>query len=507
MKLRLIHKLLIALFTSTALVAVLIVLISRFSIGRGFVDFLQQTEHSRLEQIAPELADWYTENGDWSIFAEDPRQFYRLVVSAVPEVRSEGRINVTGQPGGRPERRRQPPEEGTANRPGERPPPGENRPGARGRRGGPGEGRRTRDFGGRLYLLDADGSLVVGTEPPQGQRRRHENKVAILVAGNKVGWLGTLPLPHSSVPEEQAFLHKQFISLLIALGAGLLLAAGLAVMLSRHLSRPVAAIGDGIRSLAAGDYDTSVETTGADEISALGRDVNRLATALKENETARQRWMADIAHELRTPLSILQGELEAMADGVRPLDTEHLASVQAEVKHISALVSDLHQLALTDSGALTYKMGPINFDALVASAVDSFGDKAAAKQLVLSYTAAGREVSIEGDEQRLTQLLRNLLENAVRYTDSGGEIRVSLVAENGEARLEISDSAPGVAADECEKLFERLYRVETSRNRGTGGSGLGLSICKNIVAAHGGTISADRGQLGGVLIRVVMSTV
>lgn len=490
MKLRLVHKLLIALFTSTALVAILVVVISQISIGRGFVDFLKQTERARLEQIAPEFAGWYQEHGDWLLMVGNPRQFFGLLFAAVPEVRAA-----------LPQRR--PPE-------GRSIPRGES-PGPRGRRGGPGargdrgEARQLREFGSRLYLLDAGESLVFGPLPPHA-RHQHESRVPVTVDDAVVGYLGLLPMAGIKLPEEEAFLQRQLISLLIALGVGLSLAAGLAFLLARHLSRPVAAVGDGIRSLAAGDYGVTVKVTGGDEIAALGRDVNRLARALSENETARQRWMADIAHELRTPLSILQGELEAMADGVRPMDKEHLASVQSEVKHINTLVSDLHQLALTDSGALAYKMGPIDLDALVASALESFADKAAAKQLRLSYTPAGKPVSIEGDEQRLTQLLRNLLENAVRYTDSGGEIKVSLEAAGGKATLEISDSAPGVAANEIDKLFDRLYRVESSRNRSTGGSGLGLSICKNIIAAHGGSISAERGPLGGVLIRVVMST-
>ena len=492
MKLRLVHKLLIALFTSTALVAILIVVISRVSIGRGFGDFIQQSERARLEQLAPVFADWYQDRGDWQSLADNPRQFFGLLFSSMPEVRAELR-----------EQRDLEFRQAQQHR--EHEPP-------RGRRGGPGtrvtrpEARHLREFVSRLYVLDNNDNQVFGPSPP-AKRIQQETRVPIAVDDAVVGYIGLIPVPGISLPEEEVFLQRQLIGLLIALGIGLLLAAGLAVMLARHLSRPVAAVGDGIRSLAVGNYGVKVDTDGGDEIAALGRDVNRLASVLSENETARQRWMADIAHELRTPLSILQGELEAMADGVRPLDTEHLASVQAEVKHINALVSDLHQLALTDSGALAYKMGPIDLDALVASAVDSFNDKAVAKKLDLSYSSAGEPVNIEGDEQRLTQLLRNLLENAVRYTDKGGEIRVNLSEDKGMATLEISDSVPGVSSSECDKLFDRLYRVESSRNRGTGGSGLGLSICRNIIAAHCGSISAEHSPLGGVLIRVVMSTV
>jgi two-component system sensor histidine kinase BaeS len=181
-----------------------------------------------------------------------------------------------------------------------------------------------------------------------------------------------------------------------------------------------------------------------------------------------------------------------------------LDSVRDEVKHLSALVDDLHNLALTDSGALAYKMQVVDLNELVQLAVDSFQGRAMEKNLKLSYDNQQHNLSLQGDEQRLRQLLRNLMDNAVRYTDAGGKISISLKKVGQRAQLIISDTAPGANAEECEQLFERLYRLESSRNRNSGGSGLGLAICRNIVEAHSGQITAEPGPDGGLKITTIL---
>jgi two-component system sensor histidine kinase BaeS len=471
MKLKLIHKLLIALFACTALVLVAVTVITRASVGRGFVDFLQLQDRSRLEQLAPVMADWFEQTGDWALLAEDPRQFRDLVMSLLPREAPPGRMRGPGTPGQGP-------------------------PGARGPRGGPG---RFNSLPQRIFLLDADKAPVLGRVPPvvdpAGLAPIELNQVV-------VGWLG-VSLPRAvEMPEERAFITQLRKSLLIGLAIGLAMAAALAWLLARHLSSPINAVAAGMRGLAAGRFDTRVSTRGDDEIARLGGNINRLAEALREHETVRKRWMSDIAHDLRTPLSIIAGELEAMADGVRPLSREQLASVQEEVRHLAAIVEDLHQLALTDSGALAYKMRSVDLEELAESVVEGFRGSAERHALELSHGGPGGPCRILGDEQRLRQLLHNLLDNAVRYTRSGGAIRVRLSRAGGSAWLTVSDTAPGPTAEQCERLFERLYRLETSRNRDSGGSGLGLAICRNIVEAHGGSIVAEPGPDGGLMVTV-----
>lgn len=484
MKLKLIHKLLIAMFACAALVLVLITLVTRASIGRGFVDFLQHQERSQVERAIPELADWYGENGSWDDLARRPRDFYVLVFNAVlqdSEARFElgpGRVNPPPPPHG-----------------------GGRGPGFQGQRGGPergGPGSLGRNgLPRRIFLLDAEYQPVAGETPPD---IAEDKLMAIKHNGAAVGWLGFVMIRGVELPAEEAFIKQLRDNLLIGLALGLAVAGLLAWLLARHLSRPVNEVAEGIRALAAGDFDTRLATRGSDEISRLGDDVNRLSSVLSEHETARKRWMSDMAHELRTPLAIITGELEAMNDGVRELNRENLDSVRDEVSYLSALVDDLHSLMLTDSGALAYKMQTVDLDELVQMTTDSFQAQLSSKHLELIYSGPAKSISLQGDEQRLRQLLRNLLDNAVRYTDRDGTISIMLNKDKQFAQLTISDSAPGASVDECERLFERLYRLEGSRNRNSGGSGLGLAICRNIVEAHGGKITAQPGPDGGLLI-------
>ena len=467
MKLKLIHKLLIAMFTCAALVLVLMTLVTRASIGRGFMDFLQHQERSQVELVIPELVDLYRVHGNWDELAGNPREFSRLIFNALLQD-SETRLEF-GPQGPGPQSRG-----------------GPRGPGFQGRRGRPGPLGRN-GLPQRIFLLGADFSHIIGVVPPDFPERE---LLAIKVDGKEVGWLGFTMIRGIELPAEEAFIKQLRTNLMIGLGLGLAVAVLLAWLLARHLSRPVNEVAAGIRALAAGDYATRLETRGSDEIAKLGDDVNRLSSALSEHESTRKRWVSDMAHELRTPLSIITGELEAMSDGVRPLNREQLESVRDEVAHLSDLIEDLHNLALTDSGALAYKMQAVDFNELVQMTTDSFKARAGSKDLELSYSNPDQAIMLQGDAQCLGQLMRNLLDNAVRYTDAGGHISVHLGKEKQLAKLTISDTAPGAGSAECEHLFERLYRMEGSRNRNSGGSGLGLAICRNIVEAHGEQISA-----------------
>lgn len=489
MKFRLIHKLLIALFASAALVLLLIVWVAKINIGRGFEDFLAQQEKALMPEMAEELASRYAQNGSWQELQENPREFHRILNSILLEMR---RGEYTGFEDGsrtaerRPARGKAVPDSGARRIKHSRahPPPD--------------EGALHR----RVFLLDAGYRSVIGHSPRAFPK---DQLIPVTVENEVVGWLGVVSPRTLLAPAERAFADRITRILWLGLALGLGVAALMAWILARHLGRPVSEAAGGIRKLASGDYSVELETRGTDEIAQLSHDVNQLAHALSENRGARQRWMAEMAHELRTPLAIIQGELEAMSDGVRPFNEASLSSINEEVGNLSQLIEDLHHLALSDSGALAYKMHSLDLAAVLESSLGFILTRASEKGLVVSTQLPAAPVLVNGDDHRLRQLVRILLDNAVLYTDAPGDIDISLVTQGDEAQLVVSDSPPGVPGSECEQLFEPLYRRENSRNRNSGGSGLGLAIARNIAEAHGGTLRANPGPLGGLEVRFTMS--
>ena len=258
-----------------------------------------------------------------------------------------------------------------------------------------------------------------------------------------------------------------------------------------------------MRRLADGDYAARVIATGNDELGRLGHDVNALAEALERTEKTRRRWIADISHELRTPVSLLRGEIEEMQDGVRPLNQHTLGSLHGDTQRLARLVNDLYELSMTDLGALSYRKQTMDLSHALAQELDAFRDQFRNAGLNLSLERTIKTPALmEADEQRLSQLFRNLLHNSLRYTDRSGELRVTLAQEAGTLLIDFDDTAPGIPTDALPRLFERLYRVDGSRSRATGGAGLGLAIARNIVEAHGGSIEALPSALGGLRIRI-----
>ncbi|WP_296898350.1 ATP-binding protein [Thiohalocapsa sp.] len=356
----------------------------------------------------------------------------------------------------------------------------------------------------RLMLLDADGDIVYGREA----LLEHAASSPLRDGAATIGTLALLPGPPITELADLRFREQQSLALwLIGLGVSLL-AALLAFPLAGRLTRPVAAFQRAMRRLAAGDYAARVAVTGGDELGRLGRDLNDLAGALAQTEQARRQWAADIAHELRTPLSLLRADLEAMQDGVRPLDKAALDALLADTLRLGRLIDDLYELSMTDLGALSYRKAPLDLHQLLTEELDSFRGEFAEADIALHLAAADTEAAddwtLYGDTQRLSQLFRNLLRNTLAYTDRGGQLRVTLSRRSGHAHIDFDDTAPSVPAVDLPLLFERLYRVDSSRNRATGGAGLGLAIARNIVAAHGGSITAAPSPLGGLRVHLVL---
>ena len=351
----------------------------------------------------------------------------------------------------------------------------------------------------RVTVLDEHQQYLVGNSKPEANAARKP----ITVNGYTVGWLLVSPYTVLTNVMAVTFRNEQSRVIYIISGVATLLAVIVAISLAKTFLAPIKRLAAGMHSLSAGNYRQSISVSSRDEMGRLAEDFNRLAQTLQKNDQARRQWVADISHELRTPLAVLRGEVEAMQDGIRPLDLGSIKSLHAEVMLLSKLVNDLYDLSMSDAGALAYRKESVNVLTVAERILSSFKETFRNKNIAIeSLLDPHHKAIIFADEMRLGQLFVNLLQNAMRYTDPGGKLRVSSEQVNGSIVIDFNDTPPGVPADALPHLFERLYRVDNARSREHGGAGLGLSICKNIVEAHGGNIEARPSPLGGLWLRV-----
>jgi two-component system sensor histidine kinase BaeS len=350
----------------------------------------------------------------------------------------------------------------------------------------------------RMSLLDRQEQWVAGYRSSSTQLL----KLALKVDGETVGWLTMAPFQSVADGGDQRFQQGQAKTTIAIVALALVLSALIAWWVARALLAPVKRVAAATHRLAAGHHDVRVPVDSRDEVGQLARDFNHLALTLGRNEKLRREFMADVSHELRTPLGILKGELEALEDGIVTLNAEAVRSLQSEVARIGGLVDDLHELALSDAGALSYRQEPLDLTDLLRRVTQAHQGRMDNAGLRLEVQTPAQAATVSGDAARLQQLLDNLLENSRRYTDAPGTVQVVLQDAGAEWELRIQDSAPGVAPTMQAQLFDRFFRVDASRNSATGGSGLGLAICRNIVQAHGGRIDAQASPLGGVSITV-----
>jgi signal transduction histidine kinase len=276
---------------------------------------------------------------------------------------------------------------------------------------------------------------------------------------------------------------------------GGLIAVAIAILLTFFLSRrilsPVKAITSAARHFGRGDFSHRVDADVKGELGELAQSFNTMADDLEHTQQLRRNMVADIAHELRTPLSNLSGYLEAIRDGVIKADENVIRSLNEEAATLARLIDDLQELSLADAGELKLVIQTENIARLIKEAVTAVKPKAAARGLSLTTRLARGLPGAAVDAHRIKQVLRNLLENAVAHTGKGGKITVAARADEKMINISVTDTGEGIPAAELPLIFERFYRVDKSRTRETGGSGLGLTIAKRLVEAHGGTISAE----------------
>jgi len=460
-------KLFAAILATSVVVVAVMVAAQRLSFRRDFLAYVNRSEITRLETLAQRLGGAYDEAIGWEALRAQGRRWRRLLREHMA-------------PGG------------------ERPVLPERDPRHRHRRWFAPASMPAPDplrLGPRLTLVDAGRAYVAGNPRPA------DDAIAepVIRDGQTVGWLLVSPFTELTSALDLHFQRRQARAALFIGALAIVLAALVALLLARHLLRPVHRLAHATRALTDGQLDTRI-AGGADELGRLAQDFNRLAATLERNEQARRTLSADISHELRTPVAVLRGELEALHDGVRPLTREAIASLQQEVAVLGKLIDDLYELALADAGVLDYRREALDLRAVLETALAPFRVLFAARDITFEHVPALAPLPVLADAGRLRQLFANLAENALRYTDPGGRVRVAAAARGGRIEVDFQDSAPGVPDALRPRLFERLFRVEPSRSRALGGAGLGLAICRNIAQAHGGQIEARPSPLGGVWI-------
>ncbi|RII27179.1 MAG: two-component sensor histidine kinase [Geobacter sp.] len=476
MKIGITQRLFLAILAAAFLSVVSMFLIMQWNIDRGFRRYVESLEQTRLTRLAEQLEERYATQESWDFLKNTPDAWRRILVASIPD----------DEPG-TPDRPRRgdtnaSPQKGRDSRP-------------------PLPPHLRRGFVMRVFLLDADKQPLVGpTDIPVNTVTR-----ALQYQNRVVGYLGLLPRKQLSDEHQVRFLKEQKFALALVAGMVVLVAAGFSLLLAQRLVRPIRALAAATDRLAAGEFAVRVPVTFGDELGHLARDFNSLALTLEKNEQARRQWVADISHELRTPLTVLRGEIEALQDGIRPTTPTAIHSLHGEVLRLGRLVEDLYQLSLTDLGALAYHKKEMDLTVLLSTALAPYRQEFARKNIKLTAAIPWEKPAmIFADAERLHQLFANLLDNALKYTDPGGEVAISLACGDGVATVDMEDSAPGVAEGDLGRLFDRLYRVETSRNRAAGGAGLGLAICRSIVEAHAGTITARHSARGGIGISVAL---
>ena len=360
-----------------------------------------------------------------------------------------------------------------------------------------------------LVLTDPEGHVVYATAGTDGPNRLEASQLQealpISVEGRTVGFLYLIQREQPSgapfrltTPDDisPGLAERASEFLLQVLLIGGVLAIGFGVHVSRRLSAPLTRLVNGTQAIAKRNLSFRVSERGSTEMREVSNSFNRMAAALEDAETLRRSMLNDIAHELRTPLSVLEGNLRAILDDVYPLEKEEIARLYDQTLHLHRLVDDLRLVAQAEARQLPLHRIPRDLTVLLAEVAELFSPLAGEKNISLDTSLPRAPVLAAVDRVRFAQTLQNLLTNALQHTPAGGVIALSLRAEEETATIAVADNGDGIASEDIANVFDRFYRVDKNRARDTGGVGLGLAIAQALVEAHDGKIDAASAGVG-----------
>lgn len=343
----------------------------------------------------------------------------------------------------------------------------------------------------RIILMD--GNQVIMDTNPDGPditdpQLLKSYGIKVMVEGKEVGTVISASALGIFTDNQVRFVREVNLTLMAAAILAILAVLVVGVIQSQSIVKPVRQLSEAALRVARGDYSQRIQVNRSDELGEMAESFNSMAQELANQQTLRHKAMADIAHELRTPLSVLQIDLESLEDGLLDFTPENIHVIQNEVAHLSNLVEDLRTLSQVDAGDLHLEIVRMEMGTIIREMVERLQNSAREKKISLSYNLPVEEIFVLGDPQRLSQVLINLISNAIQHTGLDGKIEVQLRKLEQLAEISVTDNGEGIPKEELALIFDRLYRVEKSRSRDQGGSGLGLSIARSLVEAQGGKI-------------------
>lgn len=358
---------------------------------------------------------------------------------------------------------------------------------------GKGHGRNA-VAGETVLLADRDGQIVAASQTAKLGQHLSASSLAeglpITAGGRNVGTvLATTGSTAGLYTLEDDFAHSVRRAIILGGILATILTGALGILLSRRLTRPLTDLAATVQRFSRRDFSQRCPVTADDEFGALASTFNSLAESSERYERMRRSLVADVAHELRTPLSVLRGNLEMLQDGVSQPDPETISSLHDEVLRMTRLVTDLQELSLAEAGALTLRRENISLRSLLEKTLSGMTAAAAAGQVALKMQIPADLPPVFADPDRIAQVILNLTGNSLRHTPAGGRITVAAAADSSCAAVSVRDTGSGISPENLPYIFDRFYRADKARTR-AGGAGLGLAIAKSLVEAHGGTIRA-----------------
>ncbi|MCP4023740.1 MAG: HAMP domain-containing protein [Desulfobacteraceae bacterium] len=468
----------------------------QYTIPKNFAEYINQTDLEKLDDLVSVLKKNYQKSNGWNALYHKPAAWGDILIQQRYGTNYQNSFQVSSQNVHRPRGRQAGP------RPNHRPPPHrlKNFQGPPPHHGPPLPFDPLHTFN-RVCLFDKNKKHIAGRMLQDTTYTYRPIKLSDQI----IGFLGLAMPDKVEHPLDLNFLKKQ-ANIFYLLGAIILLVtAMISFLLAKNILSPVHDLMKGTKKIKSFDFNTQINVTSNDELGLLAKDFNHMTQTLAKYEELRKNWISDISHELRTPISILKGKIEALQDGIRQMSPQMVDSLHQDVTRLEKLVQDLHLLSLADSQNLSLNQTAFCPGRLLEQVLNTFQTRLKQKQITLETEFdLYDDANILGNKNLISQVFYNLIENCLRYTDPPGKLAISRRIERGKFTLCFEDSSPGVPSHSLDRIFDRLYRVDKSRSRALGGSGLGLSICKQIITNHKGTIQAAHSHLGGLMIQITL---